>query len=390
MSHIKWSILGLSEVRREGEDTITLDSGHLLYFREGDGASQGGVGFLVHKALAGNVVEVGSVSTRVAYLVVKLTDRYSLKVVQVYAPTSTHSDEEVEAMYEDITKAIHGTTSCFYNVVMGDFNAKVGVQECDESKIGPHGLGCRNHRGQMLVNFLEMQGLYLMNSFFKKKPQRRWTWQSPDTVTRNEIDFIMADKKYIFRDVSVINRFNTGSDHRLVRGTLNISFRAERLRLLRSTLRPTQPQVDRVSKQFQLELQNRFDSLETTGDVDRITENVVKTVCKLGRRHFPSTSTTKQSKLSPETLELMRQRREMPSAQAASPKQRDLSKRIRKLTRRDLRCSNTRAITTLIEQNRGSKVFQRPLGRSHLAKLKTADGTIVTSRPQIQNEVERF
>ncbi|KAJ0172381.1 hypothetical protein K1T71_012354 [Dendrolimus kikuchii] len=287
LSRINWHILGLSEVRREGEDTITLESGHLLYFREGDRASQGGVGFLVNKTLVNNVVEVNSVSNRVAYLVLKLTNRYSLKVVQVYAPTSAHSDEEVEAMYDDITKAIHGTTSAHYNVVMGDFNAKVGVQKCDEPIIGPYGLGRRNHRGQMLVNFLEMQGLFLMNSFYKKKPQRRWTWQSPDTVTRNEIDFIMADKKHIFRDVSVVNRFNTGSDHRLVRGTLNINFKAERLRLVKSTLRPTPPQMIHGSEQFQLELRNRFESLETTGDVDEITDNVVKTLQDLGRRHFP-------------------------------------------------------------------------------------------------------
>ncbi|KAJ0175113.1 hypothetical protein K1T71_009254 [Dendrolimus kikuchii] len=281
---------------------------------------------------------------------------------------------EVEAMYDDITKAIHGTTSAHYNVVMGDFNAKVGVQKCDEPIIGPYGLGRRNHRGQMLVNFLEMQGLFLMNSFYKKKPQRRWTWQSPDTVTRNEIDFIMADKKHIFRDVSVVNRFNTGSDHRLVRGTLNINFKAERLRLVKSTLRPTPPQMIHGSEQFQLELRNRFESLETTGDVDEITDNVVKTLQDLGRRHFPPVRRNRRSELSTETLDLMKTRREMPPALFASPEHRALSKKIRKLVRRDLRCSNTRAIEAAIEQNRGSKVFSRSLGRSHIAKLRTADG----------------
>ncbi|KAA5655622.1 hypothetical protein F3G64_34785, partial [Pseudomonas aeruginosa] len=120
---------------------------------------------------------------------------------------------------------MHNTTKAHFNVVMGDFNAKVGVQTCDESVLGSFGYGCRNHRGQMLVNFLQRERLFLMNSFFEKKPQRKWTWLSPDTVTKNEIDFIMTDKKHIFRDVSVISRFNTGSDHRLVRGTLNMDFK---------------------------------------------------------------------------------------------------------------------------------------------------------------------
>ncbi|RVE49141.1 hypothetical protein evm_006262 [Chilo suppressalis] len=135
LGKIRWHILGLNEVRREGEDTITLESGHLMYFRGGDQQSQGGVGFLV---------------------------------VQVYAPTSTHSDDEVEDMFDDISRALHSTTKTHYNVVMGDFNAKVGVQNCSESVVGSHGFGSRNHRGQMLVNFLEQQGLFLMNSFFSR------------------------------------------------------------------------------------------------------------------------------------------------------------------------------------------------------------------------------
>ncbi|CAH2243651.1 jg26126 [Pararge aegeria aegeria] len=230
-------ILGLSEVRREGEDTTTLESGHVFYYRQGDSPSHGGVGFLVNKVLIDNVVEISSVSSRVAYLIIRLTKRYSLKVVQVYAPTSSHSDTEVEIMYDDIYKALNHTTKAHFSVIMGDFNAKVGTQSGPEFVLGQHGYGSRNHRGQMLVNFLEMNSLFLMNSFFKKRPHRKWTWKSPDNITKNEIDFIITDKRYIFRDVSVISRFNTGSDHRLVRSTLNIDYKLERIRLMKSSLR---------------------------------------------------------------------------------------------------------------------------------------------------------
>jgi hypothetical protein len=165
LGKIRWHILGLCEVRREGEDTMTLESGHLMYFREGDQQSQGGVGFLVNKALVDNVVEISSVSNRVAYLIIMLTERYSFKVVQVYAPTSTHLYEEVEKIFDNISKALHFTTKTHYNVVMGDFNAKVGVQNCSESVVGSHGFGARNHRGQMLVNFLE-QDRALLDELF--------------------------------------------------------------------------------------------------------------------------------------------------------------------------------------------------------------------------------
>jgi hypothetical protein len=96
LGKIRWHILGLCEVRRS--------------VGEGDPQSQCGVGFLVNKALVDNVVEISSVSNRVAYLIIKLTERYNLKVVQVYAPTSAHSDEEVEEIFDDISKALLTTS----------------------------------------------------------------------------------------------------------------------------------------------------------------------------------------------------------------------------------------------------------------------------------------
>ena len=388
LENIKWHVLGLCEVRREGEDTVTLDSGHLLYFREGDKTSQGGVGFLVNKALSNNVEEISSVSTRVAYLILRLSKRYSMKVVQVYAPTSAHSDDEVEDMYEDISKALHNTTKAHFNVVMGDFNGKVGIQTGNESRIGPHGYGVRNHRGQMLVNFLEKEGLFLMNSFFKKQPQRKWTWQSPDTVTKNEIDFIMTDSKHIFRDVSVINRFNTGSDHRLLRGSLNINLKLERNRLMKPTLRPNPIQIMAGTEKFQQLLGDKFVTLEPTDDAYEILHNLVETLRDEGIKFCKKQRTGKKSKLSDETLRLMTKRRE--TTQATSSERSDLNKQIAKMVRRDLRSSNVRLIEEAIEQNRGSKVFTQQLGRSHLTKLRTHDGRTVLSKPEISAEIEDF
>ncbi|CAH2089535.1 unnamed protein product [Euphydryas editha] len=124
----------------------------------------------------------------------------------------------------------------------------------------------------------------------------------------------MADKRHIFRDVSVINRFNAGNDRRLLQRTLSICLKKERTRLRRFTLRSTPLQTLCGSGRFQLELQNRFDSLKTTSNVGEMTDNMVTTVCTLSK-----SNSIKQSNLSPETLDVIRRRREMPSAQATSP-----------------------------------------------------------------------
>ena len=62
----------------------------------------------------------------VAELVLRITDRYQLKIVQVYAPTTSHSDEETDNFYNTIDKILEKQTH--YTIVMGDFNAKVGGQ----------------------------------------------------------------------------------------------------------------------------------------------------------------------------------------------------------------------------------------------------------------------
>ncbi|RVE40675.1 hypothetical protein evm_014675 [Chilo suppressalis] len=366
ISKLHWDVIGLSEVRREGEDTITLDSGNLLYFREGDQQSVGGVGFIVHK----------------------ISSRYSMTVIQVYAPTSKHTDDEVEAMYEEISRAMHSHKT-HYTIVMGDFNAKLGKRCGDELRVGQFGVGERNDRGRMLADFMERENLYMMNSFFRKPVTRRWTWISPDGKVKNEIDFIMSTKKQIFNDVSVINAVKTGSDHRLVRGTLNINVKLERSRLIKSTLRPVPAQIQNPER---FQLQNRFEYLENSIDVDDLNDLVVDTVRTVGSKHFKARR-TKLKKLSAYTLELMDKRHEMRLQDSADAfRYRQLNRQISKSLTSDLRHFNTERIKEAIERNKGSKVFARDLsiGQSQLTRLNTEDGSIISSTPEILREIESF
>ena len=63
------------------------------------------------------------------------------------------------------------------------------------------------------------------------------TWRSPDGNTKNEIDYIMTDKPSMVTDVTVINRVNIGSDHRMVMGSITLNTRAERRKLLNKNTR---------------------------------------------------------------------------------------------------------------------------------------------------------
>ena len=88
LRNVKWHIIGLSETRRQGECIKQLSSGHVLYTVGKDDKSEGGVGFLVNRELTNNIVQYSNASDRVAMVVVILSDRYSVKILQVYAPTT--------------------------------------------------------------------------------------------------------------------------------------------------------------------------------------------------------------------------------------------------------------------------------------------------------------
>ena len=70
-----------------------------------------------------NITKVSSGSSRVAELVLRITDRHQLKIVKVYAPTTSHSDEETCNFYNTIDKILEKQTH--YTIVMGEFNAKL-------------------------------------------------------------------------------------------------------------------------------------------------------------------------------------------------------------------------------------------------------------------------
>jgi len=52
--------------------------------------------------------------------------------------------------------------------VLGDWNSVVG-EESYRNIVGPHDLGRKNHRGQMLINFCEGNGLIFTNTWFRKR-----------------------------------------------------------------------------------------------------------------------------------------------------------------------------------------------------------------------------
>ena len=82
-------------------------------------------------------------------------------------PTLEHEDDEMEALCDIIKEILEENGKGDTNTILiGDWNSVV-VDESYRNIVGPHGLGRKNHRGQMLINFCERNGLIVANTWFR-------------------------------------------------------------------------------------------------------------------------------------------------------------------------------------------------------------------------------
>ena len=113
---------------------------------------------MVHKIIVRNVAKKIVYNDRI--IAIKLqAESINILMMQVYMPTSEHDDDEVDELYDKTEEILEedgkGDTN---NIIMGDWNSVVG-DESQRKIVGTQGLGRKNHRGQMLINFCERNGL---------------------------------------------------------------------------------------------------------------------------------------------------------------------------------------------------------------------------------------
>ncbi|XP_055375388.1 uncharacterized protein LOC129608089 [Condylostylus longicornis] len=82
----------------------------------------------------------------------------------VYAPTADKSEDEVDSFYSEIAELLKLTKPHEINLIIGDFNSKVGLGKV-ENIVGPSGLGVRNERGDRLIQFCQEESLKITNTF---------------------------------------------------------------------------------------------------------------------------------------------------------------------------------------------------------------------------------
>ena len=93
-------------------------------------------------------------------------------LVQVYAPTTSYPEEEINRFYNDVAETLGKLNHNM--IVMGDVNAQIRKK------------------------------YKIMNTVFQKKAL---TWTSPKGVSKAEIDYILTSSPGIVTDVTGINQY---------------------------------------------------------------------------------------------------------------------------------------------------------------------------------------
>ena len=156
--------------------------------------------------------------------------------------------------------------------IIGNWNAKVGSQETPRVT-GKFGLGVQNEAGKKLIDFCQKNALVIANTLYQQHERRLYTWTSPDSQHRNQIDYILCSQRWRRSIQSAKTRLGAdgGSDHEL----LIAKFRLK-LKKVGKTTRPFRYDLNQIPYNYTVEVTNRFKGLDL---IERVPEELWMEVC---------------------------------------------------------------------------------------------------------------
>ena len=152
------------------------------------------------------------------------------------------------------------------NIVMGDWNAKVGEQQ-EYPVSGKFGLGDRNDREQRLVEFCWISKLAITNTLFEHPNRRLYTWKSPGDIHCNQIDYIMINQRHrnSVKQVGTYPGADIGSDHNPVIMTLSVKLKQPKKRKINAQLDMNMLNDTKIRNNYNIAVQNRYQDLMNEG-----------------------------------------------------------------------------------------------------------------------------
>ena len=179
-----------------------------------------------------------------------------------------------------------------------------------------HGTGIRNNSGQRLLEFCSANDLFVTNTGFRHHLRHKTTWNSPDGRTNNEIDYILIRSRFksFALNCRAYPKADCGSDHNIVAARLRLRFTAKKAI---TTTHKVRWNVDKLQEEAQHEAYNEelahvLRNTQSASTIDNQWETIKTTItiaakATIGKREM----TAKQKWITPRTLELMEERKQL-------------------------------------------------------------------------------
>ena len=396
-------ILGVCEHRLAGQGHFRPDDGGTFVYSGAQKSGRNGVGFYLSSKVENSMLGYNPISERI--MTIRLHAKpANITIVQVYAPTSTASDQDIDEFYQALQECIDNIKNRDMWFTMGDLNAKIGQLQADAEKgiVGKYGLGERNERGDRLAEFAVENELTIMNTVFLQHPRRLYTWTSPDGNYRNQIDYIIAPKRWksSITRVKTLPGADCGTDHELLSARVKIN-----LKRMKRGERIIRYDVSNITDEYKVEVKNRFEELKRIAEErepDELAREIGVIFLEAAATHLPRKRRKNKVWISDETMRKIDERKALKQLKSRSEADYSTWKMACKEVRRSCKLDREEYINEQCEQidnmlarndSRGAFDKMRSMtqsGKARLAVIKDESGKTLTESSEVLDRWKRY
>ncbi|VDO75261.1 unnamed protein product [Schistosoma margrebowiei] len=117
-----------------------------------------------------------------------------MNVIQCYAPINDYNEDAKDQLYDRLQSIIEKCPRKDLTILMGDLNAKVGMDNTGYEDI--MGLGERNKNGERFANLCAFNKMVICGTIFSHKRIQKTTWTSPDHTMQSQINHVCINKTF--------------------------------------------------------------------------------------------------------------------------------------------------------------------------------------------------
>ncbi|KAL1251969.1 hypothetical protein QQF64_019765 [Cirrhinus molitorella] len=174
------TLLGLSKTRWLQARQTRLGTGELLLYsghEDENAAHTEGVAFMLSSTAQKALVGWEAHGPRMITASFRTKKNIKMNVIQCYAPTNGHDKESKNQFYNRLQAVLDSLKDKDVNILMGDFNAKVGSDNRGYKEVmGQHALGEINENREKFVDICRLNKLVIGGSIFAHKRIHKATW----------------------------------------------------------------------------------------------------------------------------------------------------------------------------------------------------------------------